>query len=191
MFLVFCIVLALISKTTYGNVIGLDFGSDAMKVAIVQPGSPLDIVGNFQSKRKTPTCITFYRNERMFGADAMALMSRKPELTFSKAYSLLGRNIDHPLVKEVLKQYFPYELYMNETSGTTCIKQEETYYTAEELIAMLMQHAKDMALSQGQKVIKDCVITVPSSFTQHERKALYTAADIADLKVLSLIEGNY
>jgi molecular chaperone DnaK (HSP70) len=47
-------------------------------------------VGNFQSKRKTPTCITFYRNERMFGADAMALMSRKPELTFSKAYRMLG-----------------------------------------------------------------------------------------------------
>jgi molecular chaperone DnaK (HSP70) len=50
---------------------------------------------------------------------------------------------------------------------------------------MLMQHAKDMALSQGGKVIKDCVVTVPSSFTQHERKALYTAAEIADLKVLS------
>ena len=33
------------------------------------------------------------------------------------------------------------------------------------------------------QVIKDCVITVPSSFTQHERSALYTAADIADLKV--------
>jgi hypothetical protein len=48
------------------------------------------LVGNFQSKRKTPTCITFYRNERMFGADAMALMSRKPELTFAKAYRMLG-----------------------------------------------------------------------------------------------------
>jgi molecular chaperone DnaK (HSP70) len=64
------------------------------------------------------------------------------------------------------------------------LKQEETYYSPEELIAMLMQHAKDMALSQGGKVIKDCVVTVPSSFTQHERKALYTAAEIADLKVL-------
>ena len=26
----------------------------------------------------------------MFGADAMALMSRKPELTFAKAYRMLG-----------------------------------------------------------------------------------------------------
>ena len=43
-----------------GNVIGLDFGSDSMKVALVQPGKPLEIVTNFESKRKTPTCITFY-----------------------------------------------------------------------------------------------------------------------------------
>mmetsp|Transcript_12702 Transcript_12702/g.12343 ORF Transcript_12702/g.12343 Transcript_12702/m.12343 type:complete len:926 (+) Transcript_12702:120-2897(+) len=188
--IIFCLFIAFLCNFCDANVIGLDFGSDAMKVAIVQPGSPLDIVGNFQSKRKTPTCITFYRGERMFGADAMALMSRKPELTFAKAYRMLGRSVDHPLVKEVLKQYFPYEVYGNETTGTTCLKQEETYYSPEELIAMLMQHAKDMALSQGGKVIKDCVVTVPSSFTQHERKALYTAAEIADLKVLSLIEEN-
>ena len=31
---------------------------------------------------------------------------------------------------------------------------------------------------------------VPSSFTQHERAALYAAADIAELRVLSLIEEN-
>jgi len=37
--------------------------------------------------------------------------------------------------------------------------------------------------SRRSQVIKDCVITVPASFTQHERRALYTAAEIADLKV--------
>lgn len=40
------------------------------------------------------------------------------------------------------------------------------------------------------QVIKDCVVTVPSSFTQHERKAMYTAAAIADLRILTLIEEN-
>ena len=28
-----------------------------------------------------------------------------------------GRSADHPLVKEILGQYFPYEVYMNETTG--------------------------------------------------------------------------
>lgn len=37
------VVASFLIRLTDGNVIGLDFGSDAMKVAIVQPGSPLDI----------------------------------------------------------------------------------------------------------------------------------------------------
>lgn len=179
---------------TNGNVIGLDFGSDSMKVAIVKPGNPLEIVTNFQSKRKTQTMITFYKGERMLGSDAMAIMGRKPELTFAKANRMLGRTVDHPLVQEITKkQFFPYKIYANETTGNTCIQVddiESTYYTPEELIAMMMQHAKDMTAAFGGNVIKDCVITVPSSFTQHERRALYTAADIADLRVLSLIEEN-
>lgn len=173
------------------NVIGLDFGSDSMKIALVQPGSPLEIVTNFQSKRKTPTCITFYRGERMFGSDAYALMARKPELTFSKTFRMLGRSVDHPQVAEIMqRQYFPYESYTNETVGTTCLKQEETYYTPEELMSMMMQHAKDITASFGGQTIKDCVITVPSHFTQHERRALYTAAEIADLRILTLMEEN-
>ena len=172
------------------NVIGLDFGSDSMKVALVQPGSPLEIVTNFQSKRKTPNSISFYRGERMFGSDSIALMARKPELTFSKAYRVLGRSADNPLSKELTTQYFPHEIYTNETTGFTCFKQEETFYTPEELVAMMMQHARDMTVNFGGKNIKDCVITVPSHFTHHERKALYTAAQIADLRVLTLMEEN-
>jgi hypoxia up-regulated 1 len=91
----------MILGVTYGNVIGIDFGSDTMKVAIVQPGSPLEVVTNFQSKRKTPTAVTFYRNERMFGSDATVLMSRKPELTFTKFNRLLGKSIDHPQVSSI------------------------------------------------------------------------------------------
>ena len=101
---------------------------------------------------------------------------------------MLGKSIGNPSVEQMKKDYFPYEIYANETTGSTCIKQEETYYTPEELMAMMMQHAKDMTANYGGKQIKDCVITVPAHFTQHERRALYSAADIANLRVLSLIE---
>ena len=140
--------------------------------------------------------ISFYKGERLLGSDSNALMGRKPELSFAKMNRMLGRSLDHPLVQEVLnKQYFPYATYTNETTGATCLKVDEpgvqnTYYSPEELMAMMLQHAKDMTHNFGGNVIKDCVITVPSSFTQHEKMALYTAADIADLRVLTLIEEN-
>lgn len=145
---------------------------------------------NLQSKRKTPTCLAFYKGERQFGADGYALMGRKPELTIAKFNRLVGRGVEHTITKELNQQYFPYEIYNNESIGTTAIKVEETYYTPEELMAMMLQHAKLLTYNHGGKIIKDCVLTVPSSFTQHERNALYTAASIADLNVLSLIEEN-
>jgi hypoxia up-regulated 1 len=117
-------------------------------------------------------------------------MPRKPEVTFSKLFRMLGKHIDHPHMEELEKHYFPFEFEAEATEGRTSIKLEDTFYHPEELLAMMMQHAKDMTKNYGGKVIKDCVLTVPSSFTQHERLALYTAAAISDLNVLSLVEEN-
>lgn len=185
------LVCAVVVSVVQSNVIGIDLASDSMKVAIVQPGTPLEIVTNFQSKRKTPTCISFFKGERLFGSDAHALIGRKPEVSFAKVYRMLGRHVEHPLVQEIPnQQYFPYSIYANETTGISHLKVDDSQYTPEELIAMMLQHVRDMTHAFGGHNIRDCVITVPSSFTQHEREALYTAAEIADLKVLSLIEEN-
>ena len=40
------------------------------------------------------------------------------------------------------------------------------------------------------QAVRDCVLTVPCFATAHERRALVTAAEVAGLKVLSLIEDN-
>lgn len=118
-------------------------------------------------------------------------MGRKPDLTFTKFFRALGRSANHRFVQELkTSQYFPFEYYANQTSDHLTLKVDQTYYTPEELIAMMLQHVVDMTQAFGGHQIKDCVITVPSYFTQHEKEALYTAAEIADLKVLNLIEEN-
>ena len=128
----------------------------------------------------------------MFGSDSTALMSRKPELTFTKLLRMLGKPHDHEHVRALNEQYFPNKVVLNETTGVTSLQlNEDTFYTPEELLGMLLQHAKDITKDYaGGQSIKDCVITVPSSFTQHERRALYDAAALVDLKILSLIEEN-
>lgn len=88
------------------------------------------------------------------------------------------------------EQYYPYKLQLNDTTNFLSIKVEQEYYTSEELVAMILQNVKEIVQSFGGQPMKDCVLTVPSFFTQHEKEALYTAAHIADLNVLSLIEEN-
>lgn len=188
----FCFLLIVSFATVIrANVIGIDLGSENMKIGLVSPGK-FDIVTNFQSKRKTPLSVTFYRGERMFGSDSTALMPRKPELTFTKLLRMLGKPHDHENIRILNEQYFPNKVVYNETIGQMALQlNEETLYTPEELLGMLLQHAKDITKDYaGGRDIKDCVITVPSSFTQHERRALYDAAELVDLNILSLIEEN-
>jgi hypothetical protein len=45
-------VAAVVVSTALANIIAVDLGSDAMKVALVKPGLPFHVVNNFQSKRK-------------------------------------------------------------------------------------------------------------------------------------------
>jgi len=80
-------------------ILGVDLGSLYMKVALVQSGSPLEIVTNLHSKRKTEQMILFDNNQRFYGADASALLARKSQKTPAAMSVLLGRDDQHPVVE--------------------------------------------------------------------------------------------
>uniref|UniRef100_A0A7S2UZJ9 Uncharacterized protein n=1 Tax=Fibrocapsa japonica TaxID=94617 RepID=A0A7S2UZJ9_9STRA len=182
-----------------GNVIGIDMGSEFMKVALVQPGSPLEIVINFHSKRKTPTYITFYKGERYYGSDAFGMTSKSPQSTYFHVGSLLGRDEDHPLSAQRLEGFRAgVSPRFNETRGglvfdapaAAAAVGEGGVFTPEELVGMLLSYARAMTKNFGGSTVQDCVLTVPSFATHLERRALLDAANIAGLKVLSLVEEN-
>ena len=77
----------------------------------------------------------------------------------------------------------------NETRSGVCLTVDGEPFTPEELVAMVLTHAKDITAAYGvESTVKDCVLTVPSFYTQHERRALLDAAELADLNVLALID---
>lgn len=171
-------------------ILGVDIGSLYMKVALVQRNSPLEIVTNLHSKRKTEVMVLFDNGSRFYGADASSLLARKPQLTPASLGVMLGRDDSHPAVKVLGERYFPITPSFNETRSGVCLTVNGESYTPEELVAMVLQHAKDItaAYGTGSAVIKDCVLTVPSFYTQHERLALINAAELVDLNVLALID---
>jgi len=80
-------------------ILGVDLGSLYMKVALVQRNSPLEIVTNLHSKRKTEQMVLFDSGTRFYGADANSLIARKPLLTPQAMSIFLGRTADHPTVQ--------------------------------------------------------------------------------------------
>jgi len=88
-----------VTVVTARAILGVDLGSLYMKVALVQSGSPLEIVTNLHSKRKTEQMILFDRNQRFYGSDASSLLARKSHLTPTAMTLMLGRDEQHPVVQ--------------------------------------------------------------------------------------------
>lgn len=80
-------------------VISIDFGSEWMKVGIVSPGVPMEIVLNKESKRKTPAVVAFRDDVRTFGEDAVTVGVRFPKNSYKYLLDLLGKPYDHPMVQ--------------------------------------------------------------------------------------------
>mmetsp|Transcript_23165 Transcript_23165/g.34484 ORF Transcript_23165/g.34484 Transcript_23165/m.34484 type:complete len:958 (-) Transcript_23165:52-2925(-) len=172
-------------------ILGVDLGSLYMKVALVQRGSPLEIVTNLHSKRKTEQMVLFDAGTRFYGADANSLIARKPTRTPQSMSAFLGRGEDHPSVQVYSERHYPITPVYNSTRSGVCLTVDGNPFTPEELVAMVLSHAKDITAAYGvEGTITDCVLTVPSFYTQHERSALLDAAQLADLNVLALIDEN-
>lgn len=89
------------------------------------------------------------------------------------------------------ERHYPISPVYNETRSGVCLHIDGRTFTPEELVAMVLTHAKDITNAFGVPgEVKDCVLTVPSFYTQHERRALLDAAALADLNVLALIDEN-
>lgn len=190
--LVFCVDLG-----RSAAIIGIDLGSNYMKVSLVRPGKMFEIVLNEASKRKSESVVAIDEGERSYGTTAYGMYSRKPASTFLRLRDLIGRHAEHPSLLHLREHGYEYDVVADEDGGGFRINfakgtEDEYLYRAEELLAMLLQYAKKIAEDHAQEGTKihDCVITIPAFFNHFERRALLESAEIAGLNVLSLVEEN-
>ncbi|XP_034034750.1 hypoxia up-regulated protein 1 [Thalassophryne amazonica] len=189
---VFCFVLTtLLSHTESVAVMSVDLGSEWMKMAIVKPGVPMEIVLNKESRRKTPMAVCLKENERLFGDSALGVSVKTPKVVYRHLQSLLGKKHSNHQVALYQKRFPEHQLLENPTRGTVFFKHsEELQYAPEELLGMVLNYSRVLAQDFAEQPIKDAVITVPAFFNQAERRAVLQAAHMAGLKVLQLINDN-
>lgn len=169
-------------------VMSVDLGSEWMKIGIVSPGVPMEIVLNKESKRKTPAVVAYRDDTRTFGEDAQTIGIRFPKSSYSYLLDLLGKDINNPIVKLYQKRFPHYKLIEDPDRKTIVFKHDDsTLYSPEELIAQLFHRAKEFSEQSAQQPVNEVVLTVPGYFNQAERKAMLQSAELAGLKVLQLI----
>ena len=149
----------------------------------------MEIALNKESKRKSAVAVALRGDERTFGSDALAVGVRFPQNCYFYLLDLVGKPFDHPAVKLYHERFPFYTLEADPERGTVLFRHdEETTYSPEELLGMLLTHAKGMAEDYtDQRPIRDVVLTVPAYFNQAERRALSRAVELAGLNLLQLI----
>uniref|UniRef100_A0AAR2KWU6 Hypoxia up-regulated protein 1 n=1 Tax=Pygocentrus nattereri TaxID=42514 RepID=A0AAR2KWU6_PYGNA len=166
------------------------FLSEWMKIAIVKPGVPMEIVLNKESRRKTPVAVCLKENERLFGDSALGSV-KNPKVVYRYLQNLLGKTAENPQVAQYQKHFPEHQIQSDEKRGTVFFKNsEEMQYSPEELLGMVLNYSSGLAQDFAEQPIKDAVITIPAFFNQAERRAVLQAAQMAGLKVLQLINDN-
>uniref|UniRef100_G3TL26 Hypoxia up-regulated protein 1 n=1 Tax=Loxodonta africana TaxID=9785 RepID=G3TL26_LOXAF len=172
-------------------VMSVDLGSESMKVAIVKPGVPMEIVLNKESRRKTPVTVTLKENERFFGDSAASMAIKNPKATLRYFQQLLGKQADNPHVALYRTRFPEHELGVDPQRQTVHFQiSPQLQFSPEEVLGMVLNYSRSLAEDFAEQPIKDAVITVPAFFNQAERRAVLQAARMAGLKVLQLINDN-
>ncbi|XP_011685266.1 PREDICTED: heat shock 70 kDa protein 4L isoform X2 [Wasmannia auropunctata] len=169
------------------SVIGIDFGNESCYVAVARAGG-IETIANDYSLRSTPSCVAFSGKNRILGVAAKNQMVTNVRNTIHGFKRLLGRKYNDPQVQGELR-FLPFKI-TSQADGSIGIHVqylgEEHVFSPEQITAMLFTKLKDISETALQTAVNDCVISVPSYFTQAERQALLDAARIAGLNVLRL-----
>ncbi|XP_056140568.1 heat shock 70 kDa protein 4a [Lampris incognitus] len=173
------------------SVVGFDLGFQSCYVAVARAGG-IETVANEYSDRCTPSFVSFGPRNRAIGAAAKSQVVTNCKNTVQAFKRFHGRAFSDPYV-QAAKTSLVYDLAQM-PNGTTGIKvmymEEEKVFCIEQTSAMLLTKLKETAESALKKPVADCVISVPSYFTDAERRSVIDAAQIAGLNCLRLMNDT-
>uniref|UniRef100_A0A8B9PN61 Heat shock protein 105 kDa n=1 Tax=Apteryx owenii TaxID=8824 RepID=A0A8B9PN61_APTOW len=169
-------------------VVGFDLGFQSCYIAVARAGG-IETVANEFSDRCTPSVVSFGSKNRAIGVSAKNQQITHANNTVSNFKRFHGRAFNDPFVQKE-KEKLSYDLVPMKNGGVgvkVMYMDEEHIFSVEQISAMLLTKLKETAESNLKKPVTDCVISVPSFFTDAERRSVLDAAQIVGLNCLRLM----
>ncbi|EIE18231.1 heat shock protein 70E [Coccomyxa subellipsoidea C-169] len=169
------------------SVAGIDIGDQKSCIAVARKRG-IDVLMNKESKRETPSLVSFGTKQRQLGTDAAGSLTINPKNTLFGLKRLLGKNFSNPDVQRDLPE-LPYNVSEGPDGGILINVDylgERQSFTPEQIVAAIIVDMKDIAEVDGSPVT-DCVLSVPTYYLETERYAMLAAAKIAGVNCLRLI----
>ncbi|ESO97878.1 hypothetical protein LOTGIDRAFT_205614 [Lottia gigantea] len=167
--------------------IGIDLGTTYSCVGVFQHGK-VEIIGNDQGNRTTPSYVAFTSSERLIGDAAKNQAALNPLYTLYDAKRLIGRKFADDTVQRDMK-HWPFKVIDDggKPKFQVKYKHETKVFRPEEISSMVLTKMKETAEAYLGKTIINAVITVPAYFNDSQRLATKDAGTIAGLNVLRII----
>ncbi|KAK9051817.1 hypothetical protein SSX86_028445 [Deinandra increscens subsp. villosa] len=170
------------------SVVGFDIGNENLVVAAAK-NRGIDVLLNDESNRETPAVVCFGEKQRFLGSAGAASATMNPKSTITQVKRLIGSKYNDPVVQNDLN-LLPFETSEAPNGGVLIHLQylnDRRTFTPVQILGMLFAHLKQMAEKNLEIPVSDCVIGIPSYFTDLQRRAYLDAARIAGLKPLRLM----
>ncbi|KAH9622248.1 hypothetical protein KSS87_011771 [Heliosperma pusillum] len=170
------------------SVLGFDIGNENCVIAAVKQRG-IDVLLNDESKRETPAVVSFGEKQRFLGSAGAACATMNPKSTISQIKRLIGHNFNHPDIQNDLR-LLPFETSQADNSGILIHLQylgERCTFTPVQILAMIFSHLKQTAEKNLDVAVSECVMGIPSYFTQLQKSLYLDAAKIAGLSPLRLM----
>ncbi|XP_030634020.1 heat shock protein 105 kDa [Chanos chanos] len=172
-------------------VVGFDVGYQNSLIAVVKSGG-IEIITNEFTDRCTPAVVSFGPKNRTIGNAAKNQMITNAGSTVCHFKRLHGRLFRDRVVQDE-KANLPYDLVPrcdDRVGIKVAYLGKEHLFSIEQVSAMLLTKMKESAEANLQKKVVDCVISIPSFFTDSERRSVLDAARIAGMHCLRLLNDT-
>jgi len=174
------------------SVIGIDYGNVDCVLAQAKRGG-IDIVLNENSNRKNPNMICTQGNQRLIGEAAVSVARMHYKNCATDIKRLIGLQYQQEEAQALI-QTLPFAC-VELSDGTVGVKLnysgEENTFRCEQLVAMMLTKLQGIAAAANNGVgNSDVVVSVPGFFTDVQRRAMLSAAKIAGINCLRLMNEH-
>jgi len=170
--------------------LGIDLGTSYIKAAVLRSGRSIEIVLNEQTKRKTPSMVSFEPDipiisenvkkiDRRIGISAMNVMKRNSSLVIRALTEVIGKDWTQELQDSLNERFIDFNFSNSMTNGI------EPHVVLSMLISQIANHAQNQIQSES---VRDVVIAVPAFFTDAQRGKVAAAVKLAGLNLLKIID---
>lgn len=175
------------------SICGIDFGNLSVLIGMCSKGG-VDVILNDASNRQTATMVSFQGKQRFIGDAAATIQKSNIKNTISCMKLLVGRRYEEEDVQRELAQgFFKHRRHPSGGVGIeVTYNDEQILVSAEHVLAIMLARAKYIALRANNNVeMAECVLAVPSWFSDSQRRGVLAACEIANVNCLKVMnEGT-